>query len=74
MSKLTPRQSEFVGAVADVAKEHDGSSDFVLVKKRDLRRTFGETAVAGTEAVTMKTCTLWGYDPETGERICLRWG
>jgi hypothetical protein len=74
MSKLTPRQSEFVGAVTDVAKEHGASSEFVLVKKRDLQRTIGETALAETEAGTKKTCILWGYDPETGQRICLRWG
>ena len=69
MPTLTPRHREFIGAVADAAKEHEASADFVLVKKRDLRRTFGEPT-----ATAKKTCILWGYDPATGQPICLQWG
>jgi len=70
MHKLKSHHQKFLNAVAEVSMNHgEAASDFVLVKKVDLSHAFTEGAATKDEPV----CILWGFDPTTGQEICLKW-
>jgi hypothetical protein len=55
-------ENRFLSAVKTAAKEHPEGA-----------RAFGIARVAAKTAGKTPRCVLWGIDPLTGERICLKY-
>jgi len=66
---LQQHHEHFLQDVATVGANHGNAADaFVVVKKADLAETLPN--VTKTEA---SVCVLWGFNPATGEEVCLQW-
>lgn len=69
MKHHDPKHHDFLHAIAHASAGHKpAAADFVVVKKDQL-----EAALPSSAKKEASVCVLWGFNPATGEEICLQW-